>query len=109
MAITGTVPASELDPKKGLRAQDYVIDPKRMATNLVRCWLESSVMGKVTNIRTKPMVHLIEEISQAIRIAYERGAKQQLEVSKAMGAALREPTAARKILPACNASGKEQP
>ena len=89
--ITGTVSSSELSTKS-LRASDYLIDPAKTAKNLVASWLKTSVMGKVTNIRTKPMKHLIEEITHVIRIAYERGQKQKAQEVDNLHRALQEGT-----------------
>ena len=74
MAITGIVSSSELTTKT-LRAQDYLINPDRLAENLVACWLKDEDLGSMLKLRSPQLNHLRASIATAVRIAYERGCR----------------------------------
>ena len=69
----GTVPASELDPQKGLRAEDYLINPQRMAADVVERWIDDYALRGLINVRGPIVVALKTRIENALRVAYERG------------------------------------
>lgn len=71
--IIGSVNSKELDSKKGLRAEDYVINPKRMAENIVHGWLADCRIDKMIKPSSPQMKHLRSLIQQAIHGAYVRG------------------------------------
>ena len=75
--ITGSVPAKELDPKNGLRAQDYLIDPNRVAEDVINKWVEEyDIFPSLMRINGKVFTFLKGLIAKAVREAYERGQKQ---------------------------------
>lgn len=80
--IAGCVNSSELTTKS-LRAGDYLVDPKKLADNLVRTWLKGTGLNKLLKVKSVPLLDLREEIATAVRIAYEKGQRSQ-------GQALRE-------------------
>lgn len=76
MAITGTVPSGSLDPRKGLRAQDYLIDPKRIASDLINSWLIDTGCEHILKRTGNDVRELEARISCAVREAYGRGQAQ---------------------------------
>lgn len=76
--ITGNVPASELDPEKGLRAQDYLIDPYKVADDVINKWVdEYDLFPQLMKVNGKVFMFLKGLIANALREAYERGQKAQ--------------------------------
>lgn len=74
--ITGTVKGSELDPKKGLRAEDYLFNAKAEAKDLVRTWLRANGLDKLFRANSPYLNQLEVVVYHALQAAYERGQKQ---------------------------------
>ena len=97
--ITGAVPASELDPKKGLRAKDYLIDPRLEAEHLVNNWLKDTGLDQLLRRRGKSIIELEDRAVIAIKKAYRLGQRAQLELTKSLQAVVNRPSVSRQILP----------
>jgi len=69
--IVGTVSSKELDPKKGLRASDYLPDPDGLADKVVKAWLRT-LPGGLLAPRGASMRELRRLIAEAIREALSR-------------------------------------
>jgi len=72
----GTVPAAELDPATGLRAEDYLINPQRIAADVVERWIDDYALRGLINVRGPIVVALKTRIEGALRTAHERGQQQ---------------------------------
>ena len=73
--ISGSVPAGELDPKLGLRAQDYLISTDREAGELIDHWIKCFQLQGLFYRGGPQMKNLREMISSRLKDAYERGQK----------------------------------
>jgi len=78
--ITGSVPASDLDPKKGLRAEDYLIDPLKMADRVIDKWWDNyPAVKEILKVKGTVFCALKGFIAEAVREAYERGQRNPKE------------------------------
>ena len=73
--ITGSVSANELDVKKGLRAEDYLINPREEAKRIIDGWLIDTGLNHLFKRRCNSMLELESRIEKVVREAYERGQK----------------------------------
>lgn len=105
--IARYVHSSELSPEKGLRAQDYLINPKEEAKAVVKEWLEVTGMKRLINPNSQYTKRLYALISAAISSAYKRGASQQLQTTKMLRDIVNQPSVARQCLPMKNCKGEE--
>jgi len=106
--ITGSVDSAELTTKT-LRAGDYLIDPEKLAKDLVRTWLEANGLDKLIRSNSPYMNQLKIEIQHAVRIAYERGQQNALLTAAELRDIIHQPTVARQIMPPKRLDGSEMP